>query len=350
MGAPRVSVLLPVFDSGPWLATCLRSLARQSLADWECVLVDDGSRDDSLAIARQHAAKDPRIRVFARPHAGLIASLNAGIEHCRAPLVARMDGDDWMHRDRLALQAAVFEGDSGLALLGAHVRLFPRSRLDAPHERALPGEAGRQRTGRFAYEGWLNAMRSVDDIERNLFVECPVAHPSWMIRRDVLERHRYEEVDWPEDYDLVLRLHAHGERIGVLPKRLLAWRDAEDRLSRRSGRYDIDAFTRCKAAHLARSFLAASKRYALWGYGGTGRALAKRLAAHDRHPACIVDVHPRRIGQTIRDAPVIAPETLAKREKQRLIVSVAGEGPRNEIRGFLAKLDYREGRDFVCAA
>ena len=104
---PRVSILLPVWNAGKTLASCLRSLERQAETGWECVLVDDGSSDDSLALARTFAARDPRIRVVARPHEGLVAALNAGAEQCRSPLVARMDADDWMHRDRLALQCAL---------------------------------------------------------------------------------------------------------------------------------------------------------------------------------------------------------------------------------------------------
>ncbi len=59
---PRVSILLPVWNAGETLASCLHSLERQREAGWECVLVDDGSSDDSLALAHAFAARDPRIR------------------------------------------------------------------------------------------------------------------------------------------------------------------------------------------------------------------------------------------------------------------------------------------------
>ena len=65
MPAPRISVLLPVRDSAAWLPTCLRSLARQTLTSFECVIVDDGSRDGSLGLASDFAAADPRFHVFA---------------------------------------------------------------------------------------------------------------------------------------------------------------------------------------------------------------------------------------------------------------------------------------------
>ena len=94
----------------------------------------------------------------------------------------------------------------------------------------------------------------------------------------------------------------------------------------------------------------AKRDYWLWGYGGTGRALAKALRAHDRHPAAIVELHPRRIGQRIQRAPVIRPSDLGAPGSLPLIVSVAGADARALIRAELAGRGFREGADYVCAA
>jgi hypothetical protein len=201
-----------------------------------------------------------------------------------------------------------------------------------------------------AYESWLNAIETPQDVVREAFVECPIAHPSLFVRRSVLERFGYRDRGWPEDYDLILRLLAAGERLAVVPRRLLSWRDHPRRVSRRSAHCSIDAFVRCKAAHLAAGFLGGDERYVLWGFGGTGKALRRELAAVGRTPSHIVELHPRRIGERIQGAPVIPPESLADIERRPLVVSVAGSGPRAEIRAWLAGMGYREGRDFVCAA
>ena len=87
---PDVSVLLPVFNAEQTLETCLRSLLRQGMGAWECVLVDDGSSDRSLELARSFAARDPRIRCIESDHRGLVETLNLGLARCRAPLVARI--------------------------------------------------------------------------------------------------------------------------------------------------------------------------------------------------------------------------------------------------------------------
>src|SRR5262245_14890235 len=245
MSGPRISVLLPVRDAAATLAASLRSVSRQRLRELECVVVDDGSRDGSLAIARAHAESDPRFRVIAQPALGLVPALVRGLSECRAPLVARHDADDVMHRDRLALQVAALEDSPGLAGVGCHVRLFPRRALGP---------------GMRAYERWLASVRSSEDVRRDAFVECPLAHPTLVLRAEVLRAYAYRDLGWPEDYDLVLTLLGAGCELGVVPRRLLAWRHTPGRLSQRSPVYAPDRFTACKAYHLARDLLARESR------------------------------------------------------------------------------------------
>ncbi len=332
MRVPRVSVLLPARDAAATLDACVRSLRRQTLTDWECVVVDDGSRDGTRAIA---ADADPRIRVVTLPPSGVVAAANAGLEHCRARYVARMDADDVMHRDRLALQVAALDADAGLAAVGTHVRFFPRRDMT---------------DGLRAYERWLNDIASPQAVRTDAFVESPVANPTLCMRADVLRAFRYEDHDWPEDYDLILRLLAAGHEIGMIPRRLLAWRDGPGRLTRTHGAYAQDRIVACKAHHLAKGFLAATDRYVLWGYGGTGRALRRALALHGRHPSHVVELHAGRLGNRIHGAPVIGPDALDGLPRGRLVASVAGATARSEIRAFLTARGWVETRDFVCAA
>jgi glycosyltransferase involved in cell wall biosynthesis len=334
-GAPAVSILLPVFDAAASLPACLRSIARQTFTDWECVLVDDGSGDASGELAGAAAAADARIRVITTEHRGLVSALNTGLARCRGRYVARMDADDCMLRRRLALQAAALDGAPGLAAVGARVRFFPR-----------PGLRGGMRR----YEQWLNGMTSAQDVRADAFVECPIAHPTLFARREILLEHGYRDVGWPEDYDLFLRLHNAGHAVAVVPRRLLAKRWGPQCLSRTDRAYGVDRFTECKAAHLAASFLAGSDRYVLWGYGATGRSLRRALAEHGKAPAAIVEVHPRRLGNTIQGAPVIAPDELRAWRRLPLVASVAGAAARRKIRAALGELGYRELDDFVCAA
>jgi len=332
---PRVSVLIPARDAEATLAAALRSVARQHEARFECVVVDDGSRDRTREVGLQFAAADPRFRVLAADRAGLVPALNLGLAACRAPFVARMDADDWMHRERLSAQLRLLEDDPSLCGVGCHVRLFPRHGLSG---------------GLRAYERWLCSIDSPERVRRDAMIECPLAHPTLLIRREELLELGFRDAGWPEDYDLILRLLARGQRIGVVPRRLLGWRDSAGRLSRTHPCYAQRRFTDCKAAFLASGFLAGCEEYVLWGYGSTGRALRRALAQHGKRPSHVVELHPRRLGQRIHGAPVIAPPALPSLHGRRIVVSVAGEGPRAEIRAELTALGFQELEEFVCAA
>lgn len=334
-GRPYISVLLPVFNGGATLSGCLASIQRQSCAEWECVTVDDGSNDDSGPIARGFAAADPRFRILPQEHQGLVPALNHGLAECRGKWIARMDADDLMHRDRLRLQLALLERQPQWTGLGCHVRTFPRRAMGP---------------GRRAYEHWLNSIGSAEQVERNLWVECPVAHPTLFIDRATLQRTGYRDRSWPEDYDLLLRLILAGRRIGILPRRLHLWRDHPGRLSRTAPSYASDRFVACKAAHLSRSFLAGGERYVLWGYGSTGRAMRKALEHFGKRPAAIIDLHPGRLGNRVHGAPVLPPSRINEVGHLPLLASVARSGPRNEIRRYLNDRGLRESRDYICTA
>jgi len=140
--------------------------------------------------------------------------------------------------------------------VGCHVRIAPRRDLT---------------DGSREYETWINGLASAEDVSRNAFVECPVVHPTLFARRDRLAALGYRDRGWAEDYDLVLRMLIGGERIGVLPRRRLVWRDTPGRMWRTRGPYRRERLVACKAAFLAASFLATTPRYVLWGYGGTAR-------------------------------------------------------------------------------
>jgi glycosyltransferase involved in cell wall biosynthesis len=331
--SPRVSILLPARNAADTLASCLASIVRQTESAWECIIVDDGSTDGTKELAHEVSSQDPRFRLIATPQRGLISALNEGLRHCRAPFVARMDADDVMHRERLSAQLLALDADGSLAGVGSHVRLFPRRRMSA-------------RLGE--YERWLNSLRTPTDVARDAYVECPVAHPSLMMRREVFDA-GYMERGWPEDYDLVLRTLSRGGRIGVVPKRLLGWRDSPGRLSRTDQRYAIERFTACKAHFLINSFLVTAE-YMLWGYGSTGRALHRALAARGKLASHIVEVHPGRLGNRIHGALVIPPHDVQRLRGRPLVVSVAREGPRTEIRAALTGMAFIEGEDYVCAA
>src|ERR1051325_5876692 len=120
---PALSVVMPVRDAATYLRDALDSLRAQTFGDFEVIVVDDASSDGSRAIL--DAYEDPRFVVIGNErHLGLTASLNRGLAHVRAALIARHDADDRSHPERFARQVTVMRARPELALLGARGRLI----------------------------------------------------------------------------------------------------------------------------------------------------------------------------------------------------------------------------------
>lgn len=345
----EVSVLLPCRDAGRWLPDCIESLEAQTFGDYEVVAVDDGSRDETRELLESWGARDGRVRVLSSDGsheegeegdgaAGLVEALNRAAGAARGRLLARMDADDIAAPRRLQAQRDALRRRTELAACGTAVELFPASAVGDGYER---------------YERWLNSLVGPEDLLRDLLVECPIAHPTLMIRRSVFHAlGGYRDAGWPEDYDLVLRLHAAGMRAANLDTPLLRWRVRADRHSLRSPRYSADAFRRCKAHFLTEAFLP-GRPVVIWGAGKVGKPLARALLREGVPVRAFVDLDPRKIGQEIHGAPVLDPagfERLSARSNPYVLAAVGSPGARREIREALQALGRRELLDFRACA
>jgi glycosyltransferase involved in cell wall biosynthesis len=173
------------------LEQAVRSILEQTLADFELILVDDGSVDATWDIAARLAAADRRIRLVWQPARGLVAALNRGLELARGDYLARMDADDLAHRGRLAAQAAFLDAHPEVAAVGGAARLIDR--------RGIP----------------FGELTPPDDEPtiRMTLARCasPLIHPAVMMRRSAIAAtggydQRYRDA---EDYALWLRLSRH---------------------------------------------------------------------------------------------------------------------------------------------
>ncbi len=325
-----VSVLMPVYNAAATLPHALASVRRQSLAEWELVAVDDGSTDGSGELLDAFADGESRCRVLHRPHRGLVPALNDGLGDVRGAWLARFDADDLMHRDRLLRQ----RGAACDGVLGCAVRSFPVGSIGEGFQR---------------YEAWLNGLLTHEQIERDLFVESPLAHPSVMLPTRLLRAvGGYRDLGWPEDYDLWLRLWAAGARFRKLPEVLLYWRDHPGRLSRGGGAYGTAAFRRCKVAHLKATRLRGVDTVIVWGAGKGGRYWSRTLTAAGLRVALHID--PDKAGGAVRGAPVEPPEMLRGGAPHPVLVTVGVLGAREMIRARLDGFGLTEGEDYVCVA
>lgn len=331
----RVSVLLPARDAAAHLAAAITSLEAQSFPDYEIIAVNDGSRDATGGLLDAWAARDARVRVLHREPRGIVAALQDAAAAAQGVLFARMDADDVAHPERLARQVALLDADASLGACGTRVRYVPPEHV---------------RAGARRYASWLNELTEPDRIDCDLFVECPIAHPTLMVRREAFERAGgYQDHGWPEDYDLVLRLRASGARLANVAAVLLDWRESAGRLSRTDGRYAEWQFQRCKAHHLVRMH-ARGRAIVVWGAGPVGKRFARALQAEGARVAAFVDLDPRKIGQVVHGAPVVAPDAIGGFPEAYVVAAVAGTAARAEIRAELRRTGRREPAEFCAVA
>ena len=336
MIAPPITVLLPVRDGAAHLPGCIASVTVQTEGDFEVVAVDDGSRDATPELLRAWAEDDARVRVLVQEPFGLVPALERGRAAARGRWLARMDADDVAHPERLAEQRALMESDPSLVLCGCGVRYVPRARL---------------RGGALRYERWLNGLNTSSALARDLFVECPLAHPTFFLSADAAAAvGGYRDRGWPEDYDLLLRLWRSGGVLGTVPRVLLDWREGPDRQSRTHAAYTPDAFRRCKVHHLSASLLRGKDGVVIWGAGPTGKAFARALAADGARVRAFVDLDPRKLGQEVQRVRVIPPAQVGGYAGAFCVAAVGQPGARAEIRAALAELGWVEGTDFVAVA
>ena len=199
---PPLSVVMPVRNAAPFLDAAIGSIVNQTFADFEFVILDDASTDQSFCIATRWAERDARIRVErgSRP-LGVVGSSNAVVALARAGIIARMDADDVSHPDRLRRQWNVLAGDTDVALVGTLAD--GTDGIDAAGHRVLPRDR------------WRIARRSR---------LAPFAHGSIMFRRASFESiGGYRDVADAEDYDLYQRMATTGPLI-TLPDLLYHYR------------------------------------------------------------------------------------------------------------------------------
>jgi glycosyltransferase involved in cell wall biosynthesis len=338
---PRVSVLLPFRDAAGTIAEAIASLESQTFREFEAIVVDDGSSDGSRSHVEAWSGRDARVRVVDGNGTGIVDALRRAVEAASAPVLARMDADDIAFPGRLEAQYAFLVDRPEVAGCGARVSLFPESSIGSGYAR---------------YEAWINAIQSPEEVEVQALVECPLAHPTLMLRRSVLTAvGGYRDMGWPEDYDLVLRILAARARLAnVGGPPLLRWRVQPGRLSLRASEYSPAAFRRCKVHFMARAFLPRDRPLVVWGAGKVGKPLARECIRQGLPVAAFVDLDPRKIGQVIHGAPVLSPEKFAARARAEprpfVIAAVGSPGVRDEIREALGRCGMAELSDFrFCA-
>lgn len=179
---PKVSVLMPAYNSEKYIAEAIESILNQTFTDFEFIIINDGSTDNTAKIVRQYT--DKRIKfIDNKKNQGLIAVLNQGLDLCRGEYIARMDSDDISRPQRFEKQVKYMDENPDVGVLGTSIEQF--------------GDLNKL----CIYKSTISYM--------DLVQSCTIAHPTVFIRRDILQKYaiRYKsEYVHAEDYNLWAQL------------------------------------------------------------------------------------------------------------------------------------------------
>lgn len=219
MTAPQVSIVISVYNDAQFIEESLHSLLQQTFDDFEIIVVNDGSTDNSADILQRLQQTDDRIQIITQQNQGLTKALINGCRAARGQFIARQDGDDWSHPDRLQKQVAALQENSDLAFVGCWAQgMTPEGRhLETVERPSDPAKATHEL--RFERQG-------------------PPAHGTIMFRSAIYEQvggYR-PEFYFSQDSDLWLRTAEVGS-IRYLPEVLYRYRRDADSLS--SVRHDV---------------------------------------------------------------------------------------------------------------
>lgn len=214
--APPLSVAMSVYNGERFLESAIESVLAQDFADFEFLIIDDGSSDATPDILHTYAARDSRVQPLVRENRGLVASLNQLLGMARAPLVARMDADDLAMPERFSTQMAWLAEHPEVGVLGSwttDIDEFGAPCTAGPDDHPL------------THEQFLHNVEHGGPL---------LAHPTVMYRRDVVLAvgGYHKAFRHCEDFDLWLRL-ADRTRIANLPLRLLHYRHYAGQVSQR---------------------------------------------------------------------------------------------------------------------
>lgn len=133
MEKPKISVITAVYNTERYLAECFDSMLRQTLKEWEFIIVDDGSTDGSPAICDEYAAKDSRIKVIHQANSGLAESRHAGIDNASADIIGFIDSDDWIEPDMFeTMYNAMVDSGADISICGIYKDYVNESEILLP--------------------------------------------------------------------------------------------------------------------------------------------------------------------------------------------------------------------------
>ncbi|MBD0823096.1 glycosyltransferase family 2 protein [Aestuariibaculum marinum] len=315
MHNPLISILTPFKNTEQYLTNCIESIINQSYTNWELLIVDDNSTDGSYSLVRSFAEKDSRIKLFKNTGSGIIDALRLGFNESSGDYITRMDSDDLMPQNKLEvlLNNLLEHGKQHVAT--GLVNYFSKDGISDGYSK---------------YETWLNGLTKTGDNYSEIYKECVIPSPCWMIHReDFINCDGFNPNRYPEDYDLTFRFYKHSYKIIPCNKLLHYWRDYQTRTSRTHDNYAENTFLDIKMHYFLELDYDKNRTLVVWGAGWKGKTIAKTLLKKNIPFEWICN-NPQKIGKHIYDQEMKPFRHLEHIKQPQSIITVAN--PKAQIK------------------
>jgi len=310
-----ISILMPVKNAANYLEECLESILNQTMEDWELIMVDDHSTDSSALIMQKYADSDERIHLCQSSGTGIIPALTEAYKMSDGKFISRMDADDIMELNKLELLSQKLKNDPS-SIVTAKVKYFAENSVG---------------DGYLKYENWLNSLIDNQSHYNEIYKECVLPSPCWMMERETLDSlGGFESLGYPEDYDLCFKAYQKKINLIGINQVLHFWRDYNERTSRNDPNYSDNRFIPLKVTYFLETDLHPDKELILWGAGKKGKAIAQLLIAQEI-PFNWISNNENKIGHNLYGLIIQAEKNVSKNPSQ-LIIAVANPEEQDEIR------------------
>lgn len=297
-----VSIIMPAYNTEKYISQAIDSILNQTYKNFEFIIVDDGSTDNTCSIIMDYAKKDNRIIIVKRKNMGIVQSLNDAIRLSRGEYIARMDSDDIANIERIEKQVEYMNNHPDIYLLGTNFNLLYEEDMS---------EASRKR-----YAGMHQRSKECID-KKNVFLSINEAqkfiHPSVMYKKEVFEIVGMYKEFYMEDIELYFRIAAKGLGIAKLEEDLLTYRAREDSKSWTDSReIATTQLMGIKIDYLIKNTNVQTnmKNYLIWGADISGASALEILNEYFPRCTCKAFIDPYKAGGKVRELDVIKPEEI----------------------------------------
>lgn len=326
-----ISILTPFKNTSHFLPECITSIQSQTYSNWELLIIDDGSTDTGWELVTSFAKKDSRIKPFKNEGLGIIAALRLAYHKSSGQYITRMDSDDIMHPNKLEVLHNLLKQKGKKHVAVGLVAYFSKEGISEGYAK---------------YETWINGLTTLGANYTEIYKECVIPSPCWMLHRDDLEAcDAFNPNLYPEDYDLTFRFYKHNYACIPCNQVLHKWRDYATRTSRTHEHYAQNYFLEIKLKYFLELDYDATRQLVVWGAGFKGKTIAKLLK--EQHiPFYWICDNPKKIGKSIYGVPMHSFSYLNELHKPQSIITVANETAQRSIKDYFEKLHMESMVDY----